>query len=158
MIIRTVSTGWQKWKIRPSMRITQGLCHWDHGPEPVLILWVDLKCIYITLWFVLRVNDMCLTMSIQVYMPVNNASLHWMAMKVDIRHRHITLFDPDNSMTQSWFQLKNARPLAVLFPYLLMAYGYYDLQPELTQHSTPVQTLFTMSREEDGSFPWQVNR
>ena len=106
----------------------------------------------------LRVNDMCLTMSIQVYIPVNNASLHWMAMKFDIRHRHITLFDPDNSMTQSLFQLKNARPLAVLFPYLLMAYGYYDIHPELTQDGTPVLISFTMSREEDGSFPQQTNR
>ena len=41
----------------------------------------------------------------------------------------------------------------MLFPYLLMAYGYYDLHSELTQHDTPVDTPFTMSREEDDSFP-----
>ena len=82
-----------------------------------------------------------------------NASLHWMATKVDIRYRHITLFDFDNNMTQSWFQLKNARPLDVLFSYLLMAYGYYDLHLELTQDDTPIMTSFTMSREEDDSFP-----
>ena len=105
----------------------------------------------------LHVNDMCYSI-MQVYMQVNNASQHWMAAKVDIRHRHITLFDPDNIMTQSWFQLKNARPLSVLFPYLLMANGYYDPHPELTQHDTPVLTPFTMSREEDGPFPQQVSR
>ena len=91
-------------------------------------------------------------------MPFNNTSQHWMAAKVDIRHGHISLFDPDNNMTQSWFQLKNVMPLAVLFPYLLMAYGYYDLHPELTQHGILVHTPFTMSSEEDGSFPQQVSR
>ena len=97
-------------------------------------------------------------MSIQVYIPINNAGVHWMATKVDIRHRHITLFDPDNGMTQSWFQLKNARPLAVLFPYLLMTYGYYNLHPELTLDGTPILTPFTMSREEEGSLPQQTTR
>ena len=86
-------------------------------------------------------------------MSVNNTSQYWMAAKVDIRHGHISLFNPDNNTTQSWFQLKNIRPLAVLFPYLLMAYGYYDLHPKLIQHDTPVDTPFTMSREEDGLFP-----
>ena len=97
-------------------------------------------------------------MSIQVYIPINNAGLNWMATKVDIRHRHITLFDPDNSMTQSWFQLKNVRPLVVLFPYLLMAHGYYNLHPELTLDGTPILTPFTMSREEEGSLPQQTSR
>ena len=94
----------------------------------------------------------------QVYMLVNKAFLHWMAAKVDIRHGHISLFNPDNNTTQSWFQLKNIRPLAVLFPYLLMAYEYYDLHPELTQDDTSILTPFTMSCEEDGSFPQQTNR
>ena len=97
-------------------------------------------------------------MSIQVYIAINNADLHWMATKVDIRHRHITLFDPNNGMTQSWFQLKNARPLAMLFPDLLMAYRYYNLHLELTQDGTPILTPFTMSHEEDGSFPQQTSR
>ena len=97
-------------------------------------------------------------MSIQVYIPINNAGVHWMATKVDIRHQHITLFNPDNGMMQSWFQLKNARPLAVLFPYLLMAHGYYNLHPELTLDGTPILTPFTMSREEEGSLPQQTSR
>ncbi|KAF3432425.1 hypothetical protein FNV43_RR27165 [Rhamnella rubrinervis] len=51
-----------------------------------------------------------------VYIPVNNNGAHWLTAKVDIRSRHITLYDSAIKMTpKSWFQIKNARPLAVLF-------------------------------------------
>ncbi|KAF3447676.1 hypothetical protein FNV43_RR08379 [Rhamnella rubrinervis] len=68
---------------------------------------------------------------IKVYVPVNNDNKHWLAAKVDIRNRTVTLYDPNNSMTQDSFQCKNAKCLSMLFPYLLMVHGYYDLYPEL---------------------------
>ncbi|KAF3435665.1 hypothetical protein FNV43_RR22756 [Rhamnella rubrinervis] len=42
-----------------------------------------------------------------------------------------TLYDPNNTMNQDSFQYKNVKFLWVLFSYLFMVYGYYDLYPEL---------------------------
>ncbi|KAF3447347.1 hypothetical protein FNV43_RR12533 [Rhamnella rubrinervis] len=91
---------------------------------------------------------------IHVYIPVNNNGAHWLTAKVDIRSRHITLYDSAIKMTpKSWFQIKNARPLAVLFPYLLMVNEYYTHHPDQTLDLTP----FRMTREEDSSLPQQIS-
>ena len=89
---------------------------------------------------------------LQVYMPINNASLHWLAAKIDIPSRHVTLYDPSNKMTQWWFQCRNAKCLAVLFPYLLKAHGYYDLHPTLMQDGKVNLLPFTINCEEGPSF------
>ncbi|KAF3455894.1 hypothetical protein FNV43_RR00536 [Rhamnella rubrinervis] len=74
--------------------------------------------------------------------------------KVDIPSRHITLYDSAIKMTPtSWFQIKNARPLAVLFLYLLMVNEYYTHHPDQTLDLTP----FRMTREEDSSLPQQIS-
>ncbi|KAF3451268.1 hypothetical protein FNV43_RR07363 [Rhamnella rubrinervis] len=68
--------------------------------------------------------------------------------------RHITLYDSAIKMTpKSWFQIKNARPLVVLFPYLLMVNEYYTHHPDQTLDLTP----FRMTREEDSSLPQQIS-
>ncbi|KAF3455362.1 hypothetical protein FNV43_RR05813 [Rhamnella rubrinervis] len=66
-----------------------------------------------------------------VYVPVNNDNKHWLAAKVDIWNQTITLYNPNNAMSQDEFQCRNAKCLSILFPYLLMIHGYYDLYPEL---------------------------
>ncbi|KAF3443744.1 hypothetical protein FNV43_RR13434 [Rhamnella rubrinervis] len=75
-------------------------------------------------------------------MPLGSSS--WahkdIVTKVDIRSRHITLYDSAIKMTpKSWFQIKNARPLAVLFPYLLMVNEYYTHHPDQTLDLTPFE-------------------
>ncbi|KAF3454058.1 hypothetical protein FNV43_RR04505 [Rhamnella rubrinervis] len=88
-----------------------------------------------------------------VYMLINNSCEHWIVAKVDIQNRHVTLYDPSNKMTQVWFQLKNARVLVVLFSYLLMVYGYYNLYPELMTDGILNLRSFTISHKEDSSLP-----
>ncbi|KAF3445799.1 hypothetical protein FNV43_RR10976 [Rhamnella rubrinervis] len=58
-----------------------------------------------------------------VYVPVNNNNKHWLAAKVNIRNRAITLYDPNNPMSQDEFQCRNAKCLSILFSYLLMVHG-----------------------------------
>ncbi|KAF3455294.1 hypothetical protein FNV43_RR05742 [Rhamnella rubrinervis] len=85
---------------------------------------------------------------------INNNGAHWLTAKVDIPSRHITLYDSAIKMTpKSWFQIKNARLLAVLFPYLLMVNEYYTHHPDQTLDLTP----FRMTREEDSSLPQQIS-
>ncbi|KAF3441117.1 hypothetical protein FNV43_RR15028 [Rhamnella rubrinervis] len=89
-----------------------------------------------------------------VYIPVNNNGAHWLTAKVDIPSRHITLYDSAIKMTPKlWFQIKNVRPLAVLFPYLLMVNEYYSHHPDQMLDLTP----FRMTREEDSSLPQQIS-
>ncbi|KAF3443792.1 hypothetical protein FNV43_RR13482 [Rhamnella rubrinervis] len=89
-----------------------------------------------------------------VYIPVNNNGAHWLTAKVDIPSWHITLYDSAIKMTpKSWFQIKNASPLAVLFPYLLMVNEYYSHHPNQMLDLTP----FKMTREEDSSLPQQIS-
>ncbi|KAF3441548.1 hypothetical protein FNV43_RR15462 [Rhamnella rubrinervis] len=84
-----------------------------------------------------------------VYVPVNNDSKHWLAAKVDIRSRHITLYDSDIAMTGDKFQCNNAKCLSVLFPYFLMD-GVEDLS--CSQYSL----IFTFNIGEEGLAGWPV--
>ncbi|KAF3455400.1 hypothetical protein FNV43_RR00024 [Rhamnella rubrinervis] len=73
---------------------------------------------------------------------------------VDIPSRHIILYDSAIKMTPKlWFQIKNARPLVVLFLYLLMVNEYYTHHPDQTLDLTP----FRMTREKDSSLPQQIS-
>ncbi|KAF3433390.1 hypothetical protein FNV43_RR24492 [Rhamnella rubrinervis] len=90
-----------------------------------------------------------------VYVPVNNDNKHWLAAKVDIQNRTVTLYDPNNSMTQDSFQCKNAKCLSVLFPYLLMVHGYYDLYPELKVEGNSNLEPFDIKRESATNVPQQ---
>ena len=92
---------------------------------------------------------------LQVYVPINNSSLHWFAVKVDKPFRHVTLYDPSNKMTRGWFQCRNVKCLAVLFLYLLKAHEYYDFHLTLMQDRKVNLLPFTISREEGPSFPQQ---
>ncbi|KAF3455753.1 hypothetical protein FNV43_RR00395 [Rhamnella rubrinervis] len=69
--------------------------------------------------------------SSNAYVSVNNDNKHWLAVKVDIRNWTVTLYNRDNAMSQDSFQCKNAKCLLVLFPYLLMVHGFYELYSEL---------------------------
>ncbi|KAF3443247.1 hypothetical protein FNV43_RR12929 [Rhamnella rubrinervis] len=90
-----------------------------------------------------------------VYVPVNNNNKHWLAAKVDIRNRTITLYDPNNAMSQDEFQCRNAKCLSILFPYLLMVHGYYDLYPELKVEGNSNLEPFDIKRELATNVPQQ---
>ena len=88
-------------------------------------------------------------------MPVNNGNQHWVAAQVDIPRRHITIYDPDIKMTShDWFQVKNARCLSVLFPYILAATGYYTRHAHLRKNDQPNLEPFKVTRV--GGIPQQA--
>ncbi|KAF3433797.1 hypothetical protein FNV43_RR24900 [Rhamnella rubrinervis] len=91
-----------------------------------------------------------------VYVRVNNDSKHWLVAKVDIRSRHITLYDFDISMSEDKFQCKNAKCLSVLFPYFLMVHGYYDYHSDLKSEGNYNLQLFSIKREDDPNLPQQT--
>ncbi|KAF3452133.1 hypothetical protein FNV43_RR08230 [Rhamnella rubrinervis] len=84
---------------------------------------------------------------LKVYVPVNNDNKHWLTVKVDIQNRTVTLYDPDNTMSQDSFQCRNVKCLSVLLSYLLMVYGYYNLYPELKVEGNSNLKPFDIKRE-----------
>ena len=86
---------------------------------------------------------------------MNNEDKHWLAAKVDLLSRHITLFDSARGATQDWFQFNNAECLQVLFLYLLEAGGFYKDRPSLKSEATATFQPFTISREEKDKCPQQ---
>ena len=83
---------------------------------------------------------------------MNNEDKHWLAAKVDLLSRHITLFDSARDATQDWFQFNNAECLQMLFLYLLEAGGFYKDQRSLKSEVTATFQPFTISREEKDKF------
>ncbi|XP_060675799.1 uncharacterized protein LOC132805059 [Ziziphus jujuba] len=65
-----------------------------------------------------------------VYIPVNNGGAHWLAACVDLKARHIDLYDPNmgNKYVQNR-ELKNAECLTYMLPYLLRDGRYYGKNP-----------------------------
>ncbi|KAF3442892.1 hypothetical protein FNV43_RR16810 [Rhamnella rubrinervis] len=87
-----------------------------------------------------------------VYLPVNNNGQHWLAAKVDLLSRHITLYDSAPYTSNDLFQCNNVECLSVLFPYLLDVGGFYDDRPELKLEGTYLRP-FTMSRMDKDKCP-----
>ncbi|KAF3444969.1 hypothetical protein FNV43_RR14662 [Rhamnella rubrinervis] len=83
-------------------------------------------------------------------------SKYWLEVDyVDIRNRAITLYDPNNAMSQDEFQCRNVKCLSILFPYLLMVHGYYDLYPELKVEGNSNLEPFDIKRESATNVPQQ---
>ncbi|KAF3454975.1 hypothetical protein FNV43_RR05423 [Rhamnella rubrinervis] len=91
-----------------------------------------------------------------VYVPVNNDNKHWLAAKVNIRRRHITLYNSDIAMTGDKFQCNNAKCLSILFPYFLMVHGYYDHHSDLKSEGNYNLQPFSIKREDDANLPQQT--
>ncbi|KAF3455951.1 hypothetical protein FNV43_RR00594 [Rhamnella rubrinervis] len=91
-----------------------------------------------------------------VYVPVNNDNKHWLAAKIDIQSRHITLYDSDITMSGDKFQCKNVKCLSVLFPYFLMLHGYYEHHSDLKSEENYNLQLFSIKYEDDPNLPQQI--
>lgn len=89
---------------------------------------------------------MRLCSNLQVYIPVNNGGAHWLAACVDLKARHIDLYDPNmgNKYVQNR-ELKNAECLTYMLPYLLRDGGYYEKNPDVP----PTLDPFTMTMIKD---------
>ncbi|XP_060671390.1 uncharacterized protein LOC125423244 [Ziziphus jujuba] len=87
-----------------------------------------------------------------MYIPVNNGGAHWLAACVDLKARHIDLYDPNmgNKYVQNK-ELDNAKCLKYMLPYLLRYGGYYEKNPEVL----PTLEPFTMTMIKDA--PCQDN-
>ncbi|XP_060671927.1 uncharacterized protein LOC132803291 [Ziziphus jujuba] len=81
-----------------------------------------------------------------VYIPVNNGGAHWLAACVDLKARHIDLYDPTmgNKYVQNK-ELDNAECLKYMLPYLLRDGGYYEKNPDVL----PTLEPFTMTMIKD---------
>ncbi|XP_060669821.1 uncharacterized protein LOC107434762 isoform X2 [Ziziphus jujuba] len=81
-----------------------------------------------------------------VYIPINNGGAHWLAACVDLKARHIDLYDPNmgNKYVQNK-ELNNAECLTYMLPYLLRDGGYYEKNPDVP----PTLEPFTMTMIKD---------
>ncbi|XP_048330044.2 uncharacterized protein LOC107419213 isoform X2 [Ziziphus jujuba] len=81
-----------------------------------------------------------------LYVPINNSGVHWLAAIVDLKARHVELYDPNmgNKYVQNR-EIKNAKCLTCMLPYLLREGEYYDKNPDVLPSLEP----FTMAMIKD---------